>query len=83
MNMITSKNACVEPPRTTPYFISVCLAKSSTLSIGVTIRSTVRKAARKKKKDSTPNDKGIFNKFTDPNWQYMMRRESWRNTTKH
>ena len=45
--MITAKNACVDPPRTTPYRISVCFARSSTLSIGVTIRSTVRKAATK------------------------------------
>ncbi len=45
--IVTSKNVCVDPPRTTPYLISVCRARSSTLSMGVTIRSTVRKAAIK------------------------------------
>lgn len=36
----------VEPESRVPYAISVCLARSSALSIGETIRSTVRKAAR-------------------------------------
>lgn len=42
----TLKNSFVEPESSVPYAISVCLAKSSALSIGETIRSTVRKAAR-------------------------------------
>jgi hypothetical protein len=40
------KKAMVEPPPTVPYRISVCLARSSTVSIGVTNFSTVKKAAR-------------------------------------
>ena len=47
--MNTSKNDCVDPPRTMPYRILVCLARSSALSMGVTIRSTVKKAAVKTK----------------------------------
>lgn len=40
------KNEAVEPPLRTPYLILVCLAKSSALSMGESIRSTVRKAAK-------------------------------------
>lgn len=40
------KNDAVEPPLRTPYLIFVCFAKSSALSIGESIRSTVRKAAK-------------------------------------
>lgn len=36
----------VEPSRTAPYSILVCLAKSSAESIGESILSTVRKAAK-------------------------------------
>lgn len=36
----------VEPSRTAPYSILVCLAKSSAESMGESILSTVRKAAR-------------------------------------
>jgi hypothetical protein len=36
----------VEPLSRVPYEISVCPAKSSAFSMGVIIRSTVRKAAR-------------------------------------
>ena len=43
---ITLKNSFVAPLSTVPYLISVCFAKSSTFSIGTTIRSIVRKAAR-------------------------------------
>lgn len=43
---LTRKNSLVEPESRVPYAISVCLAKSSALSIGETILSTVRKAAR-------------------------------------
>lgn len=42
----TRKKAAVEPPRNAPYLIFVCLAKSSALSIGESIRSTVKNAAR-------------------------------------
>ena len=40
------KKALVEPPSSVPYWISVCLARSSAESIGVSMRSTVRNAAR-------------------------------------
>lgn len=43
---ITLKNAAVEPPRSAPYFIFVCLARSSALSIGESILSTVKNAAK-------------------------------------
>lgn len=43
---ITRKKFDVEPPSIEPYLILVCLAKSSTPLIGVSILSTVRKAAR-------------------------------------
>lgn len=43
---LTLKKAAVLPPRSAPYFIFVCFAKSSALSIGESIRSTVRKAAK-------------------------------------
>lgn len=42
----TLKNSFVEPESRVPYAISVCLARSSALSIGETILSTVKKAAR-------------------------------------
>lgn len=42
----TLKNSLVEPESRVPYAISVCLARSSALSMGETILSTVRKAAR-------------------------------------
>lgn len=42
----TSKNSRVDPDRTVPYLISVCVARSSADAIGVTRRSMVRKAAR-------------------------------------
>lgn len=40
------KNEAVEPPPNAPYLIFVCLAKSSALSIGESIRSTVKNAAK-------------------------------------
>ena len=43
---ITLKKAAVDPPLSAPYFIFVCLARSSALSIGESIRSTVKKAAK-------------------------------------
>jgi len=43
---LTLKNAAVLPPLSAPYLIFVCLARSSALSIGESILSTVRKAAR-------------------------------------
>jgi hypothetical protein len=43
---LTLKNVIVDPLSSVPYEISVCPAKSSAFSIGVIIRSTVRKAAR-------------------------------------
>lgn len=43
---LTLKKAAVEPPFKAPYLILVCLARSSALSIGESIRSTVRKAAK-------------------------------------
>lgn len=36
----------MDPPRNAPYLILVCLARSSALSMGESMRSTVRKAAR-------------------------------------
>ena len=42
----TLKKFFVLPASKVPYCISVCLARSSADSIGVNIRSTVRKAAR-------------------------------------
>ena len=42
----TLKNARVDPDSRHPYLILVCLAKSSADSIGDSILSTVRKAAR-------------------------------------
>lgn len=42
----TLKKAAVDPPRKAPYFILVCLARSSALSMGESMRSTVRKAAK-------------------------------------
>lgn len=42
----TWKKALVLPEDRIPYWISVCLARSSADSIGVNIRSTVRKAAK-------------------------------------
>lgn len=43
---ITLKKVMVEPSLTAPYSILVCLAKSSAESIGESILSTVRKAAK-------------------------------------
>lgn len=42
----TLKKAAVEPPFKAPYLILVCFAKSSALSIGESIRSTVKNAAK-------------------------------------
>lgn len=42
----TLKNVIVAPSSTTPYGILVCLARSSAESIGDSILSTVRKAAK-------------------------------------
>lgn len=42
----TLKNEAVEPPLSAPYFIFVCLARSSALSIGESILSTVKNAAK-------------------------------------
>lgn len=42
----TRKNDAVDPPYNAPYLIFVCFAKSSALSIGESIRSTVKKAAK-------------------------------------
>jgi hypothetical protein len=44
--LITRKNAAVDPPLRAPYLILVCLARSSALSIGESILSTVKKAAK-------------------------------------
>uniref|UniRef100_A0A182IPF2 Uncharacterized protein n=1 Tax=Anopheles atroparvus TaxID=41427 RepID=A0A182IPF2_ANOAO len=44
--LLTRKKAAVLPPRSAPYLIFVCLARSSADSIGESIRSTVRNAAR-------------------------------------
>ena len=46
MKVSTLKKALVDPPCNVPYWISVCLARSSAFSIGVSMRSTVRNAAR-------------------------------------
>lgn len=43
---LTRKKASVLPPLSAPYLIFVCFDKSSALSMGESIRSTVRKAAR-------------------------------------
>lgn len=43
---LTLKKAAVDPPLRAPYLILVCLAKSSADSMGESMRSTVRKAAR-------------------------------------
>ena len=43
---LTSKNDAVEPPPRQPYLIVLCLDKSSADSIGDSILSTVRKAAK-------------------------------------
>ena len=45
-NLVTLKKAPVDPDPTQPYLILVCFAKSSADSIGDSIRSTVKKAAR-------------------------------------
>lgn len=42
----TRKKAAVDPPRKAPYLILVCFARSSADSMGESIRSTVRNAAR-------------------------------------
>ena len=44
--MSTRKNDVVDPDPTHPYLILVCLAKSSALEMGESIRLTVRKAAK-------------------------------------
>lgn len=46
MHQLTRKNETVLPPFKAPYLIFVCFAKSSALSIGESMRSTVKKAAR-------------------------------------
>lgn len=43
---LTLKKVIVDPSLTAPYSILVCLAKSSAESIGESILSTVRKAAK-------------------------------------
>lgn len=43
---LTLKNSWVDEKERVPYSTSVCLARSSAELMGVTIRSTVRKAAR-------------------------------------
>ena len=43
---LTLKNSLVEPPSSVPYWIEDCLTKSSADSMGETIRSTVKKAAK-------------------------------------
>ena len=43
---LTRKKAEVDPPWTEPYLILCCLAKSSADSIGDSILSTVKKAAK-------------------------------------
>jgi len=45
-NKPTSKNFLDDPSLMVPYFISVCLARSSADSIGATILSIVKNAAR-------------------------------------
>ncbi len=42
----TLKNVMVDPPLTVPYLMSVCLDRSSAFSMGLVMRSTVRKAAK-------------------------------------
>ena len=42
----TAKKSLVDPASSVPYCISRCLARSSADSIGVSMRSIVRKAAR-------------------------------------
>lgn len=44
--LLTLKKVIVDPPSSVPYEILLCSARSSTLSMGVIMRSTVRKAAR-------------------------------------
>lgn len=44
--MLTRKNSHVDPWYSVPYWTSFCVARSSGELIGVTIRSTVRKAAK-------------------------------------
>ena len=44
--VVTLKNARVDPDSRQPYLILVCLARSSADSMGDSILSTVRKAAR-------------------------------------
>lgn len=44
--VLTLKNEAVLPPFNAPYLIFVCLAKSSALSIGESILSTVKNAAK-------------------------------------
>jgi hypothetical protein len=44
--MLTRKNPAVVPPCKAPYLIFVCLARSSALSMGESIRSTVKNAAK-------------------------------------
>lgn len=46
MHEHTLKKAAVLPPFNAPYLILVCLAKSSALSMGESMRSTVKKAAK-------------------------------------
>ena len=43
---LAMKKDAVLPDSMVPYWMSVCLARSSAESMGVSIRSTVRKAAR-------------------------------------
>ena len=45
-HLLTRKKSCVEDDSRVPYSTSVCLARSSAELIGVTIRSTVKKAAK-------------------------------------
>lgn len=44
--VVTLKKVMVEPSLTAPYSILVCLARSSAESMGESMRSTVRNAAR-------------------------------------
>lgn len=46
MRKLTRKNSCVEECRSAPYSTSVCFDRSSAELIGVTMRSTVKKAAK-------------------------------------
>lgn len=46
LQVLTLKKDAVDPPPSAPYLILVCLARSSALSIGESILSTVRNAAR-------------------------------------